>query len=259
MCALHLAGTYRRRVGASLTRIWENVLDWEHLPTLHSGSFAAVDLIDAHDAGWRIRLTPKSGEARAAQVLRLDSDKARHRYSVVTEAGPATSSEIRVLLMPHGPHDTSVIVDYHIPVADPDKRAAIGDSFVATYEILWDEDEAMMRARELALVRAAPIRMPERVELGALANLAPPLVFTFGPGRFRLVDLDGRLFAHSISCPHWLGPLDQAVVQNGSVRCPWHGYCFDVVTGRSADGRGLRLAAAPTIAVEDGIVVARRV
>ncbi|WP_188763939.1 hypothetical protein [Sandarakinorhabdus glacialis] len=88
-----LAGTYWRRVGASLERIWENVLDWEHLPVLHAGSFAAVELIDAGAGGWRIRLTPQPGDARAAQVLRLDVDKAQHGYRVTTEAGPRLSSE----------------------------------------------------------------------------------------------------------------------------------------------------------------------
>lgn len=258
MSTLHLAGTYRRRVGASLTRVWENVLDWQHLPALHSGNFAAVELIDADANGWRVRLTPQPGEAQSAQVLRLDVDKVRNYYSVLTESGPGTSSEIRVSLMPHAPHDTGVVVEYHVPIADPQFRAAVGDRFVALYEILWDEDEAMMRAREAALATPAPTPLPERVMLGPATDLALPLVFAFGPGRFRLIDLDGHLVAHSISCPHWLGPLDQAVVENGRIRCPWHGYCFDVVTGRSADGQKLLLAVAPTISVENGIVVARR-
>ena len=255
---LYLAGTYRRRVGVSLARIWENVLDWEHLPALHSGSFAAVDLIDADAAGWRIRLMARSDHEGAAQVLRLNIDTAQHRYSVTTESGPGTSSEIRVVLAPHGPYDTGIVVEYHVPVADPQRRAVIGDGFVAAYEILWDEDEVMMRAREAALAPAEQNLLPDSIELGRAAALTLPLVFAFGPGRFRLVDFDGRLVTHSIICPHWLGPLDHAAIENGSVRCPWHGYCFDVATGRSADGRGLRLARAPTITVENGIVVARR-
>ncbi len=256
--SLHLAGTYHRRVGVSLERICENVLDWEHLPVLHAGSFAAVELIDASIDGWRIRLTPQPGAAGAAQVLRLDTDRARHRYRVATEAGPGTTSEIRVALTPHGPHDTGVIVDYHVPVADPQRRARIGAGFVAAYRTLWDEDEVMMRAREAALAPAHPVPLPERVELGAADGLILPLVFAFGPRRFRLLELGGRLIAHSVTCPHWLGPLDAAAVEDGCIRCPWHGYGFDVATGRSADGRGLRLAPAPAISVENGIVVARR-
>ena len=75
MVNLYLAETYRRRVGASLSRIWENVLDWEHLPALHSGSFNAVELVDADSGGWRIRLTPQPGGTADAQVLRLDTDR----------------------------------------------------------------------------------------------------------------------------------------------------------------------------------------
>lgn len=255
---LHLAGTYRRRVGASLERIWENVLDWEHLPVLHAGSFAAVEPIDASSHGWRIRLTPQPGEARAAQVLRLDTDREQHRYRVTTEAGPGAGSEIRVALTLHGPHDTGVVVDYHVPVADPRRRALIGAGFVAAYKTLWDEDETMMRAREAALAPARPAPLPEHVVLGPVEGLVLPLVFAFGPGRFRLLQLGGRLIAHSVTCPHWLGPLDAAEVEDGRISCPWHGYCFDVASGRSADGRGLRLAPAPAIAVENGIVVARR-
>lgn len=256
--SLYLAGTYRRRVGASLVRIWENVLDWQHLSGLHSRNFAAVELIDSDPRGWRIRLTPQPGEPRAMQVLRLDIDKSRNCYSVLTESGPGTSSKICVSLTPHGPHDTGVVVEYHVPVVDPMRRAEIGEGFVALYEILWDEDESMMRAREAALAPPPPTPLPERVRLGPATDLALPLIFPFGPSRFRLVDLDGRLVAHSIICPHWLGPLDQAVVEAGRISCPWHGYCFDVATGRSADGQGLRLAAAPQIIVKNGIVVARR-
>ena len=151
---------------------------------LHAGSFAAVELIDASIDGWRIRLTPQPGEARAAQVLRLDTDRARHRYRVTTEAGPGTASEIRVALMPHGPDDTGVVVDYHVPVDDPRRRALIGAGFVSAYETLWDEDEAMMRHREAALAPAAPTPVPAHVELGPVASLVLPLVFAFGPGRF---------------------------------------------------------------------------
>ena len=43
--ALHLAGDYHRRVGASLDRIWENVFDWEHLAHLHDGSFRHCELL----------------------------------------------------------------------------------------------------------------------------------------------------------------------------------------------------------------------
>ena len=51
---LHLAAVYRREVGASLARIWENVFDWEHLAHLHDASFASCGLIDRGAWGWRM-------------------------------------------------------------------------------------------------------------------------------------------------------------------------------------------------------------
>jgi nitrite reductase/ring-hydroxylating ferredoxin subunit len=40
------------------------------------------------------------------------------------------------------------------------------------------------------------------------------------------------------------------VPKNGVLRCPWHGYFFDLRTGHSADGRGYQLAPAPQVAVD---------
>ncbi len=59
--------------------------------------------------------------------------------------------------------------------------------------------------------------------------------------------------AHAGTCPHWLGPLDDAVIEEGCIRCPWHGYVFRLESGRSSDGRGLRLARAPQVRVDGGV------
>ena len=252
MTVLHLAGTYRRSVAASVARIRENVLDWEHLPALHASSFAACELVDEDADGWRVRLV-NAGSA-APQILKLFMAPDTSTYRVITEAGFGTSSEIRVAVTPRDAHVTDIVVDYHVPETDPDRLAMIGTAFVAIYERLWDEDEAMMVAREAAL--APRPRAPTRLDLGPEAALQLPLAFDLGSGRFRLLRHDGALVAHSLTCPHWLGPLDGAIDGEGAVTCPWHGYRFDVGTGRSAEGRGLRLARSPRISIENGRVVA---
>ena len=48
-------GSYRRRMPVSLARMYENALDWEHLPWLHSSSFKSIDCIEAGDWGWRAK------------------------------------------------------------------------------------------------------------------------------------------------------------------------------------------------------------
>ena len=252
MVALHLAGTYRRSVAASVARIRENVLDWEHLPALHASSFAACELVDTDSDGWRVRLVNAGSDA--PQILKLFMASDTSGYRVITEAGIGSGSEIRVTVKPRAAHQTDVIVDYHVPDANPDRLAMIGAAFVTIYERLWDEDEAMMVAREAAL--APRPRASTRVDLGPEAALQLPLAFDLGSGRYRLVRHHGALVAHSLTCPHWLGPLDGAIDSEGAVTCAWHGYRFDVGSGRSADGRGLRLAPPPRISIENSQVIA---
>ena len=62
---------------------------------------------------------------------------------------------------------------------------------------------------------------------------------------------EGRLLAHSVRCPHLLGPLEDTPVEHGVVTCPWHGYRFDLRSGRSCDGHGLRLDRAPTVRIDE--------
>jgi nitrite reductase (NADH) small subunit len=253
---LHLAGTYRRRVEASLRRVWENVYDWEHLAHLHEGSFAACDLIDRGAWGWRARLALANGDE---QVIELRTDVRADRYVSTTLEGTGTGTEIRVALAPVEPHVTDVAVEFHVPEARPERLAAIGRAYADIYARLWDEDEVMMRERERMLARAAPdCQAPAEVDLGEEAEVraALPLAVQVAGRRYRVVEVDGALLAHSTLCPHWLGPLDDAAVVDGRVRCPWHGYLFDVATGRCATRPNLVLDRAPGIVVERGRVLA---
>ncbi|WP_211872686.1 Rieske (2Fe-2S) protein [Plastoroseomonas arctica] len=262
--ALHLAATYRREVGASVDRIFENVFDWEHLPALHDSYFTAVERLDSGDWGWRIRLSRPPSTPDREQVLRLEVDRARHRYTAIFEEGIGAGTRFWTLMTPLDAHRTAVEVRYYLPEMRPEKLAVLGGKYMASCERLWSEDEAMMQHREMAEARArawaaAPRPKPEPVELGPVAALLPrlPLVVAFAERPFRVVALeDGALVAHSTICPHWLGPLEDAPVEDGcAIRCPWHGWRFDARTGASLDGHRARLAPAPRVAVAaDGMV-----
>ena len=254
--ALHLAGIYRRRVNASLERIWENVFDWEHLAHLHDSSFADCVLIDAGRWGWSVALTPKGA---AVRLLEMRADRANGRYSSTTVEGTGAGTEIRVALSPVEPNQVDVTVEFHLPEDHPERLAVIGASYVAAYSRLWDEDEAMIQARERALARRRtpnPSVSPHNLGAEQAVRAALPLVFDFGEAPFRLVDLDGELVAHSTVCPHWLGTLDEAPVIGCQVRCPWHGYRFDVASGACAAHPALKLGPAPEISLTEGRVVA---
>ena len=255
LSALHLAGTYRRRVNASLARIWENVFDWEHLAHLHDGSFAECTLLDRGSWGWRVALTPVGG---AARELEMRADRARGRYISTTFAGAGVGTEICVTLTPAATGQVDVLVEFHLPESRPDRLGVLGEAYAAVYARLWDEDEAMMQARERALGRRKSIGDATlAIDLGEerAVRAALPVGFELGGAPFRLVDLDGELIAHSAVCPHWLGPLDTAPVVEGEVRCPWLGYRFSVATGRCGAHPELRLAPAPVVRIEAGHVV----
>ena len=46
-----------------------------------------------------------------------------------------------------------------------------------------------------------------------------------------LTRCDGRYGALDNHCPHQGGPLGEGSIENGLLRCPWHGYDYDPLTG----------------------------
>jgi nitrite reductase/ring-hydroxylating ferredoxin subunit len=257
---LRLAGRYERVVGASLARVWENVFDWEHLSTLHADDFQAVTMLENAEWGWRVRLVNQPGDAAKVQTIEMRADKPGGRYCAATLDGPGAGTEIRTRLEFQSPRRTTVVVEFHVPEERSDRLDRIGQRYAEIYRRLWDQDEAMMVGRERALAARRRAPLPRARKLGRLEAVreAAPMVVTFGGARFRIVELDGGFAAHAVTCPHWLGPLDGAREENGIIRCPWHGYSFDIRTGRSCDGHDLRLEPAPKVSVENGWVVLGR-
>ena len=59
--------------------------------------------------------------------------------------------------------------------------------------------------------------------------------FSVGEKQVALVRQGGALFALDGRCPHQGGPLGEGNICEGALRCPWHGYDFELKTGK---GRG---------------------
>jgi nitrite reductase/ring-hydroxylating ferredoxin subunit len=242
---------YRRRVRASETRVWENVLDWEHLPWLHRHAFAACERLEASREGWRARVHLPRGDTI---LLELEVEPGRRRYVARTREGPGAGTEIWTEVRAAGPAETDVDVSFHVPEVPAASAAALGDAWHALYARLWDEDEAMMRRRQQVLdagwLRARP--PPAALRLGPAEALRAraPLVVEAGGVPLRVVALGDALYVHAATCPHWGGPLEEQAAGDPCVRCPWHGYRFDVRDGSNPDGRPLRLAFARPVAVD---------
>jgi len=194
------------------------------------------------------------------QVIEVRADRAASAYVSATLEGPGAGSEVRTRLTPLAPDRTGIDVEFHVPERDPARLAVIGGRYRAIYQRLWDEDEAMMVERERAWSarRANRATTPQTLLLGSpeAVRAALPRLVEVGGSRFRIIEIDGELVVHAATCPHWLGPLDNARVVDGCVRCPWHDYAFDVRTGQSTDGRGLTLETPPRlVVVEDQLAL----
>ena len=125
------------------------------------------------------------------------------------------------------------------------------------YSRLWDEDESMMCERQSVLDErlssssasrsAATLNLGDK---GELLKSLPKIVSVTGTS-FRLIEVGGEIVAHSIRCPHSGGPLSEGECAAGVVTCPWHGYRFEVSSGKCVSGQKFRLAAAPLVTVDE--------
>jgi len=64
-----------------------------------------------------------------------------------------------------------------------------------------------------------------------------------------------RLGALDNHCPHQGGPLGEGSIEGGLLRCPWHGYDYDPLTGRPPAGFSDAPDAFPTEVRDDGVYV----
>lgn len=206
-CVAH----YARDLGASLDRMFENALDWEHLPFVHGGSFSAIRLIEQRRDGWRADVDLPGGG-----TLRLDLDLDRQAGCWMTDsyAGDMLIGRIVTHASATGPDSCRVAVEFLAPPVGSAQRDQLAAYYPALYASLYDEDENLMVARQAAVERG-PEALAERrtVQLSSGEEAQLPLY-----------------------CPHLGLPLDAEPDADGTITCPWHGYRFDIATGRCLSG-----------------------
>ncbi len=247
---------YTRLIRAPLVRVWENVLDWEHLPYLHDTSFNFVELDVAGSWGWRTWSDPDHLD-HVELTLANESQYVARSYQRGRQI-----SEIWTTLTAEE-ENTRIHVAFHLPdvtEADADK---LGQLMLNLYTRLWDEDEAMMQQRHFRLHE----RRSEATtrHLGHLSDLKSRLAdgemitFQLAKREFQLREQNGQLICHTTICPHLLGPLNDIDLTSDRLRCPWHGYEFDLATGEcvSPTAATCRLPTPPSLSIEAGEVIAR--
>jgi nitrite reductase/ring-hydroxylating ferredoxin subunit len=244
-------GTYRRALPVSLERMYENTLDWEHLPHVHASSFAAIECESAGPWGWRARATTARG---VPLVLDLRLDRECRRWITRTQGGPNPGSEVWTHAFAVGERRTDVVIDFFVPgIAEAD-RTAVGAAYSRMYARLYDEDVAMMSERQRQLDQRIDPETPASGPLciGARDTMTLPRQAKYRGRTYHIAEVGGELIAHATRCPHQLGPL--AATHDGVVQCPWHGYRFDAKSGACLSGQPCRLPQAPTVTLRDGNV-----
>jgi len=86
--------------------------------------------------------------------------------------------------------------------------------------------------------------MGEYVKVATLAELPPGTAKTVEVRGtpVALYNVDGVVSATSNTCPHRGGPLGEGDLEAGVITCPWHGFQYEVATGRCLTNAALSVA-----------------
>ena len=240
----------------------ENAYDWEHLPFIHPSSFASIELIDAGEWGWRCQTTLPPAAGGGRQVVELRVDRPNHYWATTVLEGTGQGVQIHTQASDKGAEDGRLIevdVRFYVPQQpDTEEQAAVILSYLQSqYKTLYDEDEALMSARQDALdtrredKRALPASVDLGLETALDRTVAHPV--NLAKGRFVVRHYNREWIAHASMCPHMLGPLGDAEIDaDGMITCPWHAYRFNPSTGEEAEGRCGALQPAPRVRLVDG-------
>ena len=234
---LHYLGNYVRDIPSNLTRMMENAHDWEHLPFVHPSSFAAIEPVDTGTWGWRCKVElPNNG---GEQLIELLVDNDNYYWATTVVEGPGQGTQIHTQASDNDVGGITVDVRFYLPQApEHEQQAAMILGYLqAQYATLYDEDEALMLGRQVALDERRALRGADgrqSVDLGDEAALDRSKVHEANLGDTRVLVRHwyGEWTAYSARCPHALGPLDDVEPDvDGLITCPWHGYRFDLATG----------------------------
>lgn len=88
----------------------------------------------------------------------------------------------------------------------------------------------------MAFVRAAPLA---DIPAGTIREI------NLGGVEIALANVAGNIHAISNICLHRGGPLGQGTLENQVVTCPWHGWQFDVATGKTVQNQEVGVACYP--------------
>ncbi len=246
-------GTYQRSLPVSLERMYENALDWEHLPHLHASSFSAIECLDSGSWGWRAEVVSAAGET---SLLELRLDRSCRRWITRNLAGRNKGAEIWTHVFVTEPHAMDLVIDFFVPGVPVEAREKVGMAYARAYEQLYDEDVWMMTERQRQLDRRVSGKnADETLSFAVPQHDAAATAVEFAGRKLFVTRYSGEWLAYPAACPHQLGPLTDSVSATGEVECPWHAYRFDVRTGQCTTGAACAFGPMPSVRERDGQLI----
>ncbi len=99
--------------------------------------------------------------------------------------------------------------------------------------------------------------MSEFVKAARVSDLTPGkgTVIEAGGKSIAVFNADGKFFAIDNTCLHRGGPLGEGDLNGTTVTCPWHGWQYDVSTGKAAMNPDMALGCYETRIEGDDILV----
>ena len=78
---------------------------------------------------------------------------------------------------------------------------------------------------------------------------------TVGREQYAVSRFEGEVGCIGNACPHQGGPLGEGSIEKGWLRCPWHGYDYNPITGQPPGGHSDTVSCFATEEREDGVYV----
>ncbi len=232
---------FRRQIPVSLVRIFENVYDWEHLPHLHSSTFAELRLIEVGRQYFKAQSIIQPKILGLSQKFSLYGSRKRKLWQVNILHGVQKGMIVHTKVKPLQERLIEVNVRFYVPLRKP-HLIPLAWLTKLTYKRLYEEDVAMMVERQEQLDR---MKKPQVNELSSLLDLGEtrviretlPFKFSHGKHSFWLLQHQGGWRAFASTCPHMLAELDTSHIDGDHVECPWHGYRFRIDDGSCQNDR----------------------
>jgi nitrite reductase/ring-hydroxylating ferredoxin subunit/alkylhydroperoxidase/carboxymuconolactone decarboxylase family protein YurZ len=197
-------------------------------------------------------------------LLKARPEAMGHYFRFLKDAGsrldPKTRSLISVITKVHAQTERGLLQYVKRALGDGASAEEILDALLIAFpalglsKIVWAVD--VLLASGMPEFRLDAVGPAAWHEVGRLEAMAAPMARAECEGRTLLVyRANGACTVYDNHCPHQRTPIPLEALEGGQLRCPKHGWTFDIVTGACTEKGDRPLKRYPS-KIEGGILYA---